>query len=148
MYEPESTETTAGGLLGRVIGKAKAAVGGLVGNDDLKREGNLQQAQSEAEEQAAREERAADLRRQEVAIEEQRAEAAAERDRLRTELEAEDAKERIEENETQREQAIAFAALQEEAAIKEREELQERASHATEAAALHRRAVDAAEVAR
>ena len=74
-------ETTTGGVLGRVVGKVKAVAGSLTGNDDLKREGNLQQAQSEAEQRAAGEQQAAKLKREEVALEEQRAEAAAVRDR-------------------------------------------------------------------
>jgi uncharacterized protein YjbJ (UPF0337 family) len=148
MAESESTETTGGGVLGRVVGKAKSAVGSLIGNHDLQREGNLQQAQSDAEQQAAKEQQAAELRREAVAVEEQRANAAAERDRLRTELAAEDRLDRIDDLEVRREQEITIAAAQEQAAIEKREELQERASDATETAALHRRAVDAAEVAR
>ena len=148
MADSESTETTAGGLLGRVVGKAKAAVGALVGNDDLQREGNLQQAQSEAEGRAETEARAAELRRQELSVEEQRAEAAAERDRLRTELDAEDLKERIAQREVAEEREIAAAAALEKTAISKREALQERASDATETAARHRREADELEIAR
>jgi uncharacterized protein YjbJ (UPF0337 family) len=147
MSDSESTEETAGGALGRLVGKAKAAFGSLTGNEALTREGNLQQARSEAEQQAEKETDAAELRRQELSVEEQRAEAAAERDRLRTELAAEDDKQRIEEVAARREQEIAIAAEQEKIAIENREELQERASIATETAAIHRRAADAAEVA-
>ena len=90
----ESNETTAGGAIGRLIGKVKASVGSVIRNNDLQREGNLQQAQSEAEARANEETRAAELRRQEIALEEQRVSADAERDRLRSELETEDRKER------------------------------------------------------
>src|ERR1043165_2531874 len=99
MHASESSgdpnETTAGGALGRLVGKAKTAIGSMIGNEALQREGNLQRAQSEAEQRAEKERQAADLRREELALEEQSAQAAAERDRLRTDLEAEDRKERI-----------------------------------------------------
>ena len=151
MSDPDSPETpspeeTAGGLLGQVVGKAKSAVGSLLGNENLKREGNLQQAQAEAEVDAEREKQAADLRREMAAVKEQRAEAAAERDLLRTELGAEDLRERIEETEARREREIALSANQKQASIEHREALQQRAADATEEAALHRRAADAAEV--
>ena len=44
MPNSESVPTTVGGAVGRFVGKAKAAVGSLIGNDDLQREGNLQRA--------------------------------------------------------------------------------------------------------
>ena len=147
MPGPESNETTAGGAFGRLAGRAKAAVGSLLGNEDLKREGNLQQAQSEAEVRAAEETQASELRRQEIALEEQRVADAAERDRLRTELETEERKERIEQGEAQREHEIEVAAAQQRAVIETREMLTDRASKATETAALHQRATAAAEIA-
>lgn len=107
MSIPGSPETTSGGLVGQIVGKAKTAIGSLLGKADLEREGNLQQAQAEAEVIAAREKNAADLQRREAAVDEQRAEAAAERDRLRIELEAEELRRRIEETEGRRENEIA-----------------------------------------
>jgi uncharacterized protein YjbJ (UPF0337 family) len=135
-------------LVGQIVGKAKTAIGGLLGNEDLEREGNLQQAQAEAEVIAAREKNAADVRRQLVSIEEERSETAAERERLRTELEAEDLQGRIEETAERSEHVIAQAAYQKQAEVQRREELEQRAASATEEAALHRRAVQAAEAAR
>jgi hypothetical protein len=44
MTDAEFPETTAGGAVGRFVGKVKSAAGALVGNEDLQREGNLQQA--------------------------------------------------------------------------------------------------------
>jgi uncharacterized protein YjbJ (UPF0337 family) len=148
MSESEPTETTAGGAVGRFVGKAKSMLGSLTGNDDLQREGNLQQAQSEAEQRAASAQQAAELRNNEVAVEARRADAVAERDRLRTELEAEERKAGIERAESQRSREIAAQELRERAAIHERESLQERASDATANAALHRRTADEAEIAR
>ncbi len=55
MADDEELELTREGLLGKLAGKAKEAAGSLVGNDDLAREGRLQQAEVEAEAEAARE---------------------------------------------------------------------------------------------
>ena len=147
MPGPESRENTTGGALGRLVGRAKAAVGSLIGSNELQREGNLQQAQSEAELRADAETRASELRRQEITLEEQRVAAAAERDRLRNELEAQDRKERIEQTEARQEREIEIAAARNRAVVKEREMLKDRASRATETAALHQRAAAAAEIA-
>ena len=66
MTDPETPEDTSGGLVGKIAGKAKEVAGSLVGNDDLAREGRLQQAQSEAEADAARREAEAQQRRAEA----------------------------------------------------------------------------------
>src|SRR5437016_2772451 len=113
MSDPETPETTTGGRLGQVVGKAKAVVGSLLGKDDLEREGHLRRPRADAEIEADRRSRAAELRRREAAVEEQRAEASAERDRLRTELEAEELHERVEETAALRENQIAMTAVQE-----------------------------------
>ncbi len=148
MSDPDSPETTAGGLVGQIVGKAKSAAGALFRNEDLKREGNLQQARAEAEIAAEREQDAARLRLEEAAVTERRAEAAAERHRLRTELAAEGLRERVEEAAAIRDTTIAMSADQQQAAIEHREDLEQRAANATEEAARHRRAADAAEVER
>ena len=62
-------EETAGGLLGKVAGKAKEVAGSAVGNDELAREGRLQQAQSDAEIEARREEAEARQREHEADVE-------------------------------------------------------------------------------
>ena len=54
MTNPETPrEETAGGVLGKLAGKAKAAAGSLTGNDDLAREGRLQEATVDAERDGA-----------------------------------------------------------------------------------------------
>jgi uncharacterized protein YjbJ (UPF0337 family) len=148
MTDAESQETTTAGAVGRFVGKVKSAAGALVGNEDLQREGNLQQARVEAEAAAERERQAAQLRAEEAAVTERRAQAAAERDRLRAEVDAEDRKERAHDKVLRREQEIATAAALERAAIEQREESQHRAADAAEISALERRATDAADVAR
>ncbi len=60
MADEEELELTREGLLGKLAGKAKEAAGSLVGNDDLAREGRLQQAQVDAEAEAARDGEPAD----------------------------------------------------------------------------------------
>lgn len=148
MSDPDSPETTAGGVIGQIVGKAKSAVGSLLGKDDLEREGNLQQAQAEAEVDARREEQAAELRRHEAAVSEQLADAVAERERLLVEIESEDRKEHIDETAARRESEIALSANQQKAAIEQRESLELRAADATEEAAVHRKAAQVAEAAR
>jgi uncharacterized protein YjbJ (UPF0337 family) len=147
MSGSESPQSTAGGLVGRVVGKAKTAIGSLVGNDDLEREGNLQQAQVEAEAVAARESRLAELRRREATIAEERAEAAAERDRLAIDLVTEDQKDRVKNDELRREQAIAVSAVREKAEILDREHAKEHLVGSLEAAVLQQRATAASEAA-
>ncbi len=48
-------ERTAGGVVGKLAGKAKATAGDVLGREDLAREGRLQEAQSDAEVEAERE---------------------------------------------------------------------------------------------
>jgi uncharacterized protein YjbJ (UPF0337 family) len=148
MTDPEARETTAGGVVGRVVGKAKSAVGSLVGNEDLQREGNLQQARVEAEADAERETQTAELRSEEAAVVAQRAEAVAERDRLRAEIASEDRQEQLHEQEVRREESIATAASREQIAVQRREQAEKRAVDASESAALERRSMEAAEIAR
>lgn len=148
MPDSQPTETTAGGALGRVIGKAKSAVGSLLGNDELQREGNLQAAQSEAEIRAERATQAAEQRRAEAETREQRQRAEAERDQLEAELEAQERSEAIERREAQVEVDVDVDAAREKSAVETREEMKQRAADAHDQAALHRRAADAAEAAR
>jgi uncharacterized protein YjbJ (UPF0337 family) len=56
MTDRETTERTASGPVGRLAGKAKAAAGSALGNEELAREGRLQQAQSDAELAASQQE--------------------------------------------------------------------------------------------
>jgi uncharacterized protein YjbJ (UPF0337 family) len=147
MSDPERSEEVAGGTLGKVVGKAKSAVGSLIGNDNLQREGNLQQAKVEADADAERAQAAAEVRRQEAEVLEQRADAAAERDRLRAEVEADDRVDRAGENAVERARNIESSAAREQAAIQARAQSQQRAADHLEEAALRQRAEDAARVA-
>jgi len=148
MTNPESPEETAGGVLGHVVGKAKSVAGALVGNEDLEREGNLQQAQATAEAGAASERAAAQLRKHEAAVAEERVEAEVERERLRAELAADEHKERIEREERERERQATSASAQQQVQIDQERDARERVAGMTEAEALGRRAADAKTVAR
>ena len=61
-----SSEQTTGGVIGKIAGKVKEAAGTAVGNDELAREGRLQQAGSEAEVEARREAAKAEALEQEA----------------------------------------------------------------------------------
>ena len=54
MTDPKTTERTSGGLVGKAAGKAKELAGETLGNEELAREGRLQQAQGDADVDAAK----------------------------------------------------------------------------------------------
>src|SRR5215210_8813876 len=86
MTNSDTTERTAGGLVGKLAGKAKAAAGSLTGNDDLAREGRLQEAQSEAQVDARREAAEAEQAEAEAELEAKKTENELERERLQAEV--------------------------------------------------------------
>ncbi len=49
MTQDQNPERTVGGVAGKVVGKVKEMVGSATGQDELAREGRLQNAQSDAE---------------------------------------------------------------------------------------------------
>src|ERR1700750_1893932 len=102
-----SDETTRGGVLGKIAGRAKAAVGGLTDNDDLAREGRLQEAQADAEVRARREEAEARQPEPGAKLEEERVETQAERDRLAAEVDAQKREEAAERDRARAEQQAA-----------------------------------------
>ena len=87
MTEPETDERTTGGLAGKVTGKAKELAGELTNNDDLAREGRLQQAQGDAAVEAAEARTEAQQADAAAQLEEDKVETAAERQRLEAEIE-------------------------------------------------------------
>ena len=86
----DQTEDTAGGHVGRFAGKAKAMAGAALGNDELAREGRLQEAQSDAELAAEQEQAQARQAEDEADTVGRRAELQRERERLHQELAAEE----------------------------------------------------------
>ena len=109
-------EETTGGPLGRVAGKIKEAAGSAVGNDDLAREGRLQQARVDAEREASAEAAEARQAEAEAQLEADRAQSAEERARLQTELSAAERERAAERDRRQAEQAADAQAVRESAA--------------------------------
>jgi uncharacterized protein YjbJ (UPF0337 family) len=72
-------ESTIGGPLGKLAGKAKEAAGSVLGREDLQREGKLQQVQAEAEAEAAKVAAAAEQKEREAELKAEKAETEAER---------------------------------------------------------------------
>ena len=87
LTDQENPKQTAGGLVGKVAGKAKEAAGSLVGNGDLAREGRLQQAQADAEASAERRDADAQQRDAEARLKADKTETEIERRRLQNEIE-------------------------------------------------------------
>ena len=148
MPENEPDERTASGVVGTVIGKAKSVVGSLLGNDELQREGNLQQAQADAEVEAERERRAAEQARHEAEVAAEKVEITAERERLRAEIAAEERESVVERTEAQQEATIAQEARRRETAIEGTKRARERGADALADAADRQHAAEAAEAAR
>lgn len=114
------TERTSGGLVGKLAGKVKEAAGSLTGNQDLAREGRLQEAQSDAGFEASREAREASQREQQAQLVRERDETELERERLENEVAEQEREARAERDREVLERQVA-AQEQEEKAQAERE---------------------------
>lgn len=135
----EQNERTAGGAFGKLAGKAKEAAGAIVGNDDLAREGRLQQAQSEAEIDAQRNAAEAEQRREEANLVEEKTEVELERQRLQNEVTAQEREDQIERDRQAAErQAAAQAQRKQAVAEEERRTLESAADSAEERAERER----------
>ena len=136
-------ERTAGGLAGKFAGKIKAAAGSVLGNDDLAREGRLQEAQSDAETQAKREAAEARQADQEAQVAAEKAAVQDERRRLNSEVGAAEREERIERDRQKAEQAAAADAAQRERAAEAAKDAQKAAAGIQEDRAEQERIEDA-----
>ena len=112
MKNPDSPERTAGGPLGRLAGKAKQLVGSALGEEDLAREGRLQEARVDADADAQRAAEEARLSEEHSELEAQKVEAEAERERLQAEVDAKRREEEIERERQETERRAAEEALQ------------------------------------
>ena len=131
-HPEEEPERTAGGILGAVAGKAKEAAGSLTGNDDLTREGRLQQAQADADREAAGRQAEAQRKAAEADVQAEQAEVESERQRLQNELDAQRREERLVADRRRAEgEAQAEAVERKQAAQAERRAM-ENAAEATE----------------
>src|SRR5205814_3681406 len=98
LTQHQSTERTAGGVVGKVVGKAKELAGEATGREDLAREGRLQQAQSDAERDARGSAGDARRREAEAHLREEQAETDIERRSLENEVAAQQRELRIEQD--------------------------------------------------
>ena len=131
MTDPDASETTAGGPLGRLIGKAKEVAGKVIGQGDLAREGRLQQAQADAEARAQGRTAHAEQLQSEQQLEAAKQENELERQRLQTEIAATERDAALERERRQAEQAVTARAQREQLAVEQRRQMQEHAASAT-----------------
>ena len=90
MTDRKNPERTAGGTVGKLVGRAKEAAGSVLDNEELAREGRLQRAGAEADQEAAERTDEAKQREAEAELQKEEVETKAERDRLRNELETQE----------------------------------------------------------
>ena len=143
---PEQNEQIAGGVLGKVAGKAKEIAGEVVKNDELAREGRLQQAHVDAEIETAEEMKEAEQERAEAELAEKRAQNEAELDRIKAEKAEIEREKAIEQRRVEAEREAAQQAEQRKRVADAQAEQQERAADSFETAAARERAVAGAEV--
>lgn len=141
-------EETAGGLLGKVAGKAKEAVGSVLGNDELEREGKLQHAASEAEVTAARKAEEAEQEKAKAELLASKQENEVERQRLQNEIAAKEREAAIEQDKARAEAQVETEAARRKAAVEGGKQMQETAADVTEQRAAQDRVEDARDAAR
>jgi uncharacterized protein YjbJ (UPF0337 family) len=116
MTEP-SPESVAGGPLGKVVGKLKEVAGKVTGQEDLAREGRLQQAGADAERQAAEHEVVSEQASREADLERQRREAVLEREQLAAEVQELDERDRIDREAAEQRAAVEADSRQQQRAV-------------------------------
>ena len=148
-----SSEETTGGALGRMAGRAKEVAGSALGNDELAREGRLQQAGADTEREAREEAAEARQAQREADLQAAKDETRHEREQLQAE-QAELERERAIERDRARaeSQAVTEQAQEERAAdtqrhagdvaaqLKQEQADRERADRAAEAVRLEQEA--------
>ena len=79
MTDPKTTERTSRGIAGKAAGKAKELAGEALRNEELAREGRLQQSQGDADVKAAKARAEAKQRKEEADLEEEQKPSCAPR---------------------------------------------------------------------
>ena len=148
MTDPETPERAAGGLAGRVAGKAKAAAGSLLGNDELAREGRLQHAAADAARDAEDAREAALQAQNEAELKERRAANEHERRELENELDAEQQQNTAERDRRDAELAARTEAERRAAAAETERQLQEGVADAEDTRAALEHADDVGQAAK
>ena len=85
-YDMNHNERTSGGVIGKVVGKAKETLGQASADDDLTREGRLQRAHSDTELDARRNAELARERERRAALDEREVQDEADRARLENQV--------------------------------------------------------------
>jgi len=135
MTNANRSEETAGGHIGKLVGKAKAAAGSLAGNEELAREGRLQEAHTDAEAEATRRAREAEQHEAQAELEAARNENAEKRERLRARLaEREEAAAAERDREREQRDAAVYAQRQATSAEADRRREQHEADAVDDAA--------------
>jgi uncharacterized protein YjbJ (UPF0337 family) len=148
MTDPDIQERAAGGLAGRIAGKAKEAAGSVLGNDELAREGRLQNAAAEAHREAAEAGEAAEQAQREADLTDRRAANDQERRELENELHAEQREEAAEQDRVKAELDARAEAERRATAAETERELHEGVADAEEARARADHAEDLGEAAK
>jgi len=144
---PETPQPTRGGLAGKIAGRFKAAAGAVIGDEQLAREGRLQQAQVEAEADAAVAAERARQAEAEAEVAGAKTENEIERERIANEIAEREREEAIEAERVRREEAAAAEAAQREKIADAQERSGEALADATLTAAERERAAAAREAA-
>jgi uncharacterized protein YjbJ (UPF0337 family) len=144
----EEHETTTGGSLGKVVGKVKEVAGEVAGNDDLAREGRLQQAQGDADIEARERAAAAEHKEIEAAVEAAKEENELERRRLRSEMSEAEREAAIEHDRLRTEHEIATRERMEADRVDAAKRVAQQATDAVEERAVDERRAEVAEAAR
>jgi uncharacterized protein YjbJ (UPF0337 family) len=148
LTDQDTSERTAGGLIGKLAGKAKEAAGAAVGNDALAREGRLQQAQVDAQAEADATAAEAKQRDAEASVEAEKAETELERQRLQNEVAAQTREKQIERDRRAVEDKAHADALRQQASAESQRHAQESAAADTEKRAERDRVLAAQEAIR
>ena len=148
MTNPDTPEYTRGGLAGKIAGKVKETAGSAVGNEDLAREGRLQQAQVDAEGDAEVALERASQAEAEAELEAKLKENEIERERLENEIAAREREETIERERLAAQTAAEAEARRQKETVGRKERLQERGADIAERAAEAERAAAAQEATR
>jgi uncharacterized protein YjbJ (UPF0337 family) len=125
LTDQENSERTSGGFVGKLAGKAKEAAGSLLGNDDLAREGRLQEAQVEAEADAERSAGEAKQRADEAALKQEMDETELERQRLQNEVATREREHQIERDRQEAEREARAEGQRKQADAERHREVQE-----------------------
>jgi uncharacterized protein YjbJ (UPF0337 family) len=128
-----------GGLVDRVVGKAKQAAGAVLGNDDLRREGALHEQKAAAAQQARELTFDADREQQRADLTGREREVEVERQRLLTEAAADRRQQEITQSETRAKASVDAEALRQEVAVEQQAAAQETAVDRAESRAVRER---------